>query len=160
MKTYEKNSYFLQELDENSRIGFLKDGFMRSLMVDSEGNEATIRFIKPMEIITGGFAFGCPSPVSIQAIHRSIVYEASWGSFSRYIKNSRELLKVLNQFLSDGSFRTTKLLADFIRLDAKQRYLLFNKEYPGLIDKIPHYHIANYLGISTVQLSRIRKKLM
>ena len=159
IKKYEKKSHFLQEFDENSRIGFLKDGFMRSYIVDREGNEATIRFIKPMEIISGGFAFNSPSPVSIQAIDRSTVYETSWMSFSRYISHNKELLMVLNQFLSYGSFRTTKLLSDFIRLDAKQRYLLFNIEFPGIIEKIPHYYIANYLGISTVQLSRIRKKL-
>ena len=160
IKIYEKKSYFIRELDENSQIGFLKDGFMRSFIIDHEGKEATIRFIKPIEIISGGFAFNFPSPVNIQAINRSMVYETNWMSFSKYSKNKNDLLKVLNQFLSNGSFRTTKLLSDLIRLDAKQRYLLFNKEYPGIIEKIPHYYIANYLGISTVQLSRIRKKLL
>lgn len=157
IKKYNKNSYYIHESDENSQIGFLYDGYMRSFIADYEGNEAIVRFIKPGEIISGGFAFDFPSPVSIQSIFESIAYETEWKTLSAYIQRNKEYLKILNKFLSNGSFNTTRMLAGFIRLDAKERYLLFKQEYPGAIDKIPHYFIANYLGISAVQLSRIRK---
>lgn len=41
---------------------------------------------------------------------------------------------------------------------AETRYNRFLKEFPGLINRIPQYHIASYLGITEVALSRIRKK--
>ena len=44
-------------------------------------------------------------------------------------------------------------------LDADKRYLLFLKDFKGIDQEIPQYHIASYLGISATQLSRIRKKL-
>jgi len=44
-------------------------------------------------------------------------------------------------------------------LDAEKRYLILQKEYPGIELKIPQYHIAAYLGISPTQLSRIRRDL-
>ena len=44
-------------------------------------------------------------------------------------------------------------------LDADKRYLLFLKQFKGIDQKIPQYHIASFLGISPVQLSRIRKNL-
>lgn len=160
MKKYNKNSYYIYELDNNSTIGFLNEGYMRSFITDYEGNEAIIRFVKPGEIISGGFAFDFPSPVSIQSISESIIYQTNWKTLSAYIQKNKEYLKILNQFLSNGSFNTTRMLAGFIRLDAKERYLLFKQEYPGAIDKIPHYFIANYLGISAVQLSRIRKNFV
>lgn len=45
-------------------------------------------------------------------------------------------------------------------MDATQRYLLFQKQFPTLEQLIPQYHIASYLGVSATQLSRLRNKLV
>lgn len=50
-------------------------------------------------------------------------------------------------------------LSRFIILDAKERYLKLLKERPGLVNRVPQYQIASYLGIKPETLSRIRKKL-
>ena len=42
--------------------------------------------------------------------------------------------------------------------NAEQRYRWFCKEYPELLERIPQYHIASFLGITPVSLSRLRKK--
>ena len=39
---------------------------------------------------------------------------------------------------------------------AGQRYELFLKLYPGLINRVPHHYIASYLGVTAESLSRIR----
>mgnify|MGYP000607044223 CR=1 FL=1 len=44
-------------------------------------------------------------------------------------------------------------------LNATQLYLKFKKDNPGIENLIPLYHIASYLNITPVQLSRIRKDL-
>ena len=46
-----------------------------------------------------------------------------------------------------------------ISLDATARYLQLLKQNPTIEDSISQYHIASYLGITAVQLSRIRKKI-
>ena len=52
-----------------------------------------------------------------------------------------------------------KSIAKYIVLNPKERYLLLLKERPTLINRIPQYHIASYLGIKAETLSRIRRKL-
>jgi hypothetical protein len=47
---------------------------------------------------------------------------------------------------------------ELVLLEAGERYLIFQKEFPGLENRIPQYHIASYLGITPTQLSRIRAK--
>lgn len=49
--------------------------------------------------------------------------------------------------------------ADLLYLDinAETRYRNFLSKYPGLENRINQYHIASYLGITPVALSRIRK---
>ncbi|WP_299252991.1 Crp/Fnr family transcriptional regulator [uncultured Aquimarina sp.] len=40
---------------------------------------------------------------------------------------------------------------------ASERYDIFNKLYPNLLNLIPHHYIASYLGVTPESLSRIRK---
>lgn len=48
---------------------------------------------------------------------------------------------------------------EIVLLDADERYHIFQKQFSGLENRIPQYHIASYLGITPTQLSRIRRKL-
>ena len=43
--------------------------------------------------------------------------------------------------------------------NAKERYIHLKKTMSGLINDTPQYHIATYLGITPVSLSRIKKEL-
>jgi len=42
---------------------------------------------------------------------------------------------------------------------AEERFLEFNDRYPNIIERVPQYIVASYLGISAEFLSKIRKKL-
>lgn len=48
---------------------------------------------------------------------------------------------------------------DLLQLSASERYQSFLESHGHLVDRIPQYHIAAYLGITAVALSRIVKKL-
>ena len=40
---------------------------------------------------------------------------------------------------------------------ASERYRWFLSNYPGLIDRVPHRHIASFLNMTPVTLSRLRR---
>lgn len=48
---------------------------------------------------------------------------------------------------------------DFLTLDATARYLAFVEREPHLAGRVPLHHVASYLGITPVALSRIRRRL-
>lgn len=52
--------------------------------------------------------------------------------------------------------REASLLID----NAELRYLAFLEQYPSLLNRLPDYHIATYIGITPVALSRIKKTLL
>jgi len=56
-----------------------------------------------------------------------------------------------------GSQQAT--LTIFIASGSTERYLQLVKERPELVNRVPQYQIASYLGIKPETLSRIRKKL-
>lgn len=51
-------------------------------------------------------------------------------------------------------------LTEFITLKPEQRYMKLQQERPRLINRVPQYQIASYLGIKPETLSRIRKRLV
>ncbi|HHC78552.1 MAG TPA: Crp/Fnr family transcriptional regulator, partial [Flavobacteriia bacterium] len=42
---------------------------------------------------------------------------------------------------------------------AEERYLEFMEMYPDIIQKVPQYAVASYLGMTPEFLSKIRKKI-
>jgi len=61
--------------------------------------------------------------------------------------------------LDDALVLKEEHACSFKLLDSAERYMQFLAQYPGLEKRVKQYHIASYLGITPVSLSRIRKKL-
>ncbi|MEX2483867.1 MAG: Crp/Fnr family transcriptional regulator [Brumimicrobium sp.] len=51
------------------------------------------------------------------------------------------------------------MMAKFITLKPEDRYLDLLENRPELINRVPQYHLASYLGVSPETLSRIRKRI-
>ena len=49
-------------------------------------------------------------------------------------------------------------MESFLFLNGEQRYKLLVKNEPHILDRVPLYHIASYLGLERESLSRLRKK--
>jgi hypothetical protein len=45
-----------------------------------------------------------------------------------------------------------------LTLSAEERYAYFLEKYPLMVERIPQYAIASYLGMTTEFLSKIRNK--
>ena len=72
---------------------------------------------------------------------------------------SLELNSLYAKVLEAVYTKYEKRLVELISLDAKSRYLALRRQIPDVDSIIPQYHIASFLGITAVQLSRIRKKI-
>ena len=53
-----------------------------------------------------------------------------------------------------------KRLNAALSLNAEERYLIFLKKYPDIVQRVPQHLVASYLGITPETLSRIRKNLI
>ena len=48
---------------------------------------------------------------------------------------------------------------EFLIHSPADRYLAFCKDHPALAERLPDYHLASYLGITNVSLSRIKSRI-
>lgn len=100
-----------------------------------------------------------PCRFGIQALEKTRVIKARFADFTRLFDTDIRWER-LGRVLAEQHFilkeqREAALLLD----DAETRYRQFLEDYPGLDKRIAQYHIASYIGVTPVTLSRVRKKM-
>lgn len=71
-----------------------------------------------------------------------------------------KFLLLKNHYTEQSFISNTQHTADLAMLTAKQRYYKFVKENKDMVNRIPQYYIAAYLGIKPQSPSRIRNHLL
>ena len=159
-KQLHQGEFFSQEGQYNREFAFLCQGTARIYYIIHNGTEYTKYFLQKNDFFTASIEPGMPSQVSIQALTDVLYLYIPYPKFEELIDKYGKLAVVVNRLLlayfNKKQQREIRLLAN----TALQNYQLFLEEYPDLENKISHYHIASYLGITPTQLSRIRKKLI
>jgi CRP-like cAMP-binding protein len=159
--TLERGHFFVRAGDVPKTIGFAISGILRLYYVDRDGNEYTKSFCAENSFVAAYSALLLqqPSRLFIQALEDTKLLIADYSAY-QVLSENHACWQALNCKIAEFLFikkekRESALLLD----DAKTRYLSFQEEYPGLETRIRQHHIASYLGITPVTLSRIRAQL-
>jgi CRP/FNR family transcriptional regulator, anaerobic regulatory protein len=153
-----KNEHFLRKNQIIIKTGLITSGIFRVYTVNDKCDETNILFSTEGGMLTGNFVPGFPSDVNIQAVTEAEILELDFEQLLSFLdKDSNSKNQSLHLAAVHSGIQ--EKFTQMISMNAQERYLVFLEEYPNLINRIPHYHIANYLGISTTQLSRIRNKI-
>jgi CRP-like cAMP-binding protein len=87
------------------------------------------------------------------------VVQLSYAELERW----SDQLPVVRQLLAEALQRVFARLAgreaELLLLDATARYQAYLLEYAAIAPRVPLRHVADYLGITNVALSRIRTRL-
>lgn len=152
-----KKDFFIKVGQVNRRIGIIRKGVLRGFIIDGNGNEVNLILYKENDIISGNFAPDVPAPVNVQAIENCIIDVTDFSKVMIALRYNEHLNTAFNEMANTIHSKIQSRLTSLINCNSLDRYELFLKEYPNLINRIPNYHIANFLGITPTQLSRIRK---
>jgi CRP-like cAMP-binding protein len=139
----------------------LMDGVVRSFITDEKGKEFTRSLYVPMRAVGAFSALVQQKPVEVvyECLTDCTFLVGDFKKFKELASRNIELSNLYNQLLERIFIRMEKRIFELSMLDAKQRYLKLKKHIPEIENLIPQYHIASYLNITPVQLSRIRKDL-
>lgn len=100
-----------------------------------------------------------PCRFSCEALKTLVCFTVSYTDFYRISRLSDKWRDILEQMVIGLALKKEAREADLLMLSATELYQQFVAQMPELADSLPNYHIASYLGISEVSLSRIRAKL-
>jgi len=144
-----------------TKIYMLISGVMRAYLGSESGKEYNKSFFMPFSFVGAftGLIKKQPSKLVYEALTKCKVYEVDFNAFMDLCKNDIDISNLYNRFLEHAFVKYEERQLELISMDATQRYLKLCKKIPDIESLIPQYQIASYLGITPVQLSRIRKKM-
>lgn len=139
---------------------FVCEGLLRFYYVSDDETETNKAFIAENDFASplAASALNLPIYYGIQTLEPTTMLVARYTDFAALFEQhpifDRLGRKMAERLLIRKELRTRSLLQQ----KAKERYLTFKQQYPNLIKRIPQYHIASYLGITEVTLSRLKRE--
>ncbi len=152
--------HWIQAGDVCNELCFILDGLLRVYYIDGDGNEVNQHFYQANEVIAPISAIISDEPCQyyIQVLEPAQLMLADYNQLYEYGSDNPEWLRLEIKMLQRVFVKNARHEARLLLGNAEQRYKWFCKEYPELLERLPQYHIASFLGITPVSLSRLRKK--
>ncbi|SEB51712.1 cAMP-binding domain of CRP or a regulatory subunit of cAMP-dependent protein kinases [Tenacibaculum sp. MAR_2009_124] len=155
-----KGNLFLQVEKPCLEIGMIEKGIMRGFVYDHDGNEVTTHFYQEHDMVIGSYIPNTNTTMSVQALEDCKISVANYSQVMNNVNKDREITEIITKQFQKLNHQLQARLVSLLNLNSVEKYALFLKEYPSLLNRIPHYYIANYLGITPTQLSRARKQFI
>jgi len=155
----EKNEHFLNFGEISRHVAFIGTGLAMHYRL-YDGMEIPIDFTPEGEWLAylTSFSQGTPSDMGIKALEDMRILRLSATNMQLLFQAQPKFI-ALKSFYTEVSFMSNaQHSADLAMLNGKQRYYKFMQEKPHLVNRVPQYYIAAYLGIKPQSLSRIRKE--
>ncbi len=143
-----------------TKIGKLTKGVMRGFVYDNDGNEITTHFYQEGDMVIGSYIPNVNTSMAIQALEACEISVANYSEVMSQVNKNQEITEIITHEFQKLNKQLQSRLVSLLNLSALEKYKLFLRDYPGLLNRIPHYYIAQYLGITPTQLSRIRKQFI
>ena len=161
IKTYPANYILVEKNKKTNFVFFLLEGVARSYSTSPKGKE-----VNNIIYSDNSFLGSLPSLIKetkvVTPIETLTECKVIQGSYKDYIK-------LTDTYIDINTFHRKNLETFVIRLhqqdlglanlNASQRYLKLIHQYPKIETKISQKNIALHLGITTVQLSRLKRDL-
>ena len=154
-----KNEQILKQGENCNFIAFIHEGSFR-FYYDKDGKEIITAFYFKGNFVTNyrSFLSGQPSDHYIQALQDSLIYIINLQDLqSLYDKHKN--IERLGRLIAENLYLTVaNRLDSFMFQTPAERYKDLIERNSRLLQEIPQYMIASYLGVKPETLSRIRAR--
>ncbi|MDF1696383.1 MAG: Crp/Fnr family transcriptional regulator [Saprospiraceae bacterium] len=161
IQSFSKNEFLLKQDEISNRFFFIINGCAR-MFYTVDGMEKTAFFYMEKDFVSAyeRFTKQVPSKHSIQTIEKSTVAIISVETAQNLLQRFPKFEYLARVMMENELIIYQNIISSFITQNAEQRYLHLLKHRPDIIQRIPQYHLATYVGVSPETLSRIRKRIL
>jgi len=141
-------------------VFFINHGLIRVFLYDEKGNDQTIHFALEGNFIAdyANFILQKPSNYYLQATEPTEVVVLPRAAIDWGYKNLKEGQK-LGRLIAEYYFiyQDERIKNNYLRTP-KERYDTITDIFPDIHNRVSQRHIASYLGITPIHLSRLKKE--
>ena len=163
VQSIKKRRRFVEEGKICNEVGFILNGSFRFYFL-KDGIEISNYFCFQNEFISSyrSFLKREPGLINIEAMEDSLLICFSHESLQQLLSDDRIMLKMERFGRTIAEYLICcyeERVISFVTQTPEARYRLLLENGDGLLQRIPQHYLANYLGITPVSLSRIRKRI-
>ncbi|MEL6823575.1 MAG: Crp/Fnr family transcriptional regulator [Calditrichota bacterium] len=160
VKTFSKGDILLHQGSICRNVYFIQKGIVR-LYYQADHEEKTAFFYQENEFVSSFESFVKQKPADhfLQCVEATTVNIISAENYQAILENFPNFEFLARAVMEEELIVMQNIISSFFTLNAEQRYLKLQKEDPNLLQRIPQYQLASYLGIQPESLSRLRKRL-
>lgn len=160
-RTASKGDHLLRAGDQVKVFYFLVGGLLRYYYITEDGREFNKAFFREGQILGAysGRGQGFICRFFVQALEDSELLVLPRALFEELYAKHPGWDRLGRIQAETVAMRKTTREAEFLLDSAETRYRRFVRESPELSQRLSLRHIASYLGITDVALSRIRRRM-
>ena len=158
----ERGNFFCRADEYPDKVAFVCKGVLRAYYCNDKGFEYNKTFFieNSFPVSLAAVLQKTKSYLNFQVLEDCELLVANYYKLEELYNKHRCIETLVRKMLElEWVIKKEQRELRLVLNNAEERYLYFQQEYPGLENRIPQYHIASHLGVTPIQLSRIRAKL-
>lgn len=157
-----RRGFFLKDGDVCKYSAFVTTGCLRGFTVGKNGIEHVLSFAPPDWWIADMYSLISQKPgtVNIEALEDTEVILLSKVNQEKLYLEIPKFERFFRILTENSLVANQQRIVDNLSLTAEERYALFCKRYPTLVDHLPQKQIASYIGVTPEFFSRMRSSLL
>lgn len=160
-KTIAASEIYIPQDKIFKKIFFIKKGILRSFYLTDTGEEKTIffRWEGQMVAIPECIFDNEPTRLTWQTMEDCELLEIDFDVVEKMSENNLSLVKTRMSFAQKMLLEALRRVESFVLDKPEERYQKLITQKPEIIQRVADKHIASFIGVTPVSLSRIRKRL-
>ena len=160
IRSHKKGKILLREGQVGNVCYFVLQGCVRQFYL-VDGDEKTISFFIEGQPVTSTFTFDDKSSKSFLVCNEdSILIEGRPEDEEDFFKKMPRMEMLSRMGAEIELQKNQETHAEYMIKSPEERYLNLLETRPELLDRVPQYQLASFLGVTPESLSRIRKRIM
>jgi CRP-like cAMP-binding protein len=161
VKHFAKGEHFLLAGDVCREAAFIESGVFR-FYINTGERDATYYFAAENEFICDypSFLPQRPSSINIQALEAAEIRAISFDDLQRFYRQITFGERFGRLIAEEIFVDSIQQLTSFYQDKPAVRYQNFVHRFSQLVQRLPQYYIASYVGIEPQSLSRIRRRFL
>lgn len=160
VESHKKGDFLLRKGDISKAFFFNLKGIVR-MFYTAEGEEKTTFFYVENSFVSSyeSYVKQTPSSHYLECIEDCELVVITQESAFKLLEYSPKFESLARIMMEEELIIYQEIVASLIVLNPEKRYLQFLTTNKALLQRIPQYHIASYLGVNAESLSRIKKRI-
>jgi CRP-like cAMP-binding protein len=160
-KKLKKREYLLKAGETYEFENYIVKGCLRTYYLDQKNTEHVI-YLAIEDYWSGdlySFWTGKPTRFNIEALENTTLFRIRKNNIDLLLERVPKFERFFRILLKNSMVSEQQRILQNLSFTAEERYLAFQKRYPGMELRISQKQIASFLGVTPEFLSALRKRL-